>query len=218
MLKRFDTVKLFYDEYPYKLVVRNSLSHIFRDKNLPNAKQEIDKLQDFLVKGQPLTRTTYLRSETVELQTFLEAQKLYIEFNQFTDYKLRIENPLMQIYSHNYEWLVNITRRVKNCIELWEPNSKVQLEPNVILTDKPSIFEYKVTLGLEVDPGLATWITANPDKAKAGATCLKEIANKGYTRDFYIYIRDEKILQLLNLFVSNIARVDKLVYIAKTDK
>jgi hypothetical protein len=217
-LKRFDTVKLFYDEYPYKLVVRNSLSHIFRDKNLPNAKQEIDKLQDFLVKGQPLTRTTYLRSETVELQTFLEAQKLYIEFNQFTDYKLRIENPLMQIYSHNYEWLVNITRRVKNCIELWEPNSKVQLEPNVILTDKPSIFEYKVTLGLEVDPGLATWITANPDKAKAGATCLKEIANKGYTRDFYIYIRDEKILQLLNLFVSNIARVDKLVYIAKTDK
>lgn len=217
-MKRFDTVKLFYDEYPYKLVVRNSLSHIFRDKNLPNAKQEIDKLQDFLVKGQPLTRTTYLRSETVELQTFLEAQKLYIEFNQFTDYKLRIENPLMQIYSHNYEWLVNITRRVKNCIELWEPNSKVQLEPNVILTDKPSIFEYKVTLGLEVDPGLATWITANPDKAKAGATCLKEIANKGYTRDFYIYIRDEKILQLLNLFVSNIARVDKLVYIAKTDK
>ena len=207
-MKRFDTVKLFYDEYPYKLVVRNSLSHIFRDKNLPNAKQEIDKLQDFLVKGQPLTRTTYLRSETVELQTFLEAQKLYIEFNQFTDYKLRIENPLMQIYSHNYEWLVNITRRVKNCIELWEPNSKVQLEPNVILTDKPSIFEYKVTLGLEVDPGLATWITANPDKAKAGATCLKEIANKGYTRDFYIYIRDEKILQLLNLFVSNIARVD----------
>ena len=217
-MKRFDTVKLFYDEYPYKLVVRNSLSHIFRDKNLPNAKQEIDILQDFLVKGQPLTRTTYLRSETVELQTFLEAQKLYIEFNQFTDYKLRIENPLMQIYSHNYEWLVNITRRVKNCIELWEPNSKVQLEPNVILTDKPSIFEYKVTLGLEVDPGLATWITANPDKAKAGATCLKEIANKGYTRDFYIYIRDEKILQLLNLFVSNIARVDKLVYIAKTDK
>ena len=217
-MKRFDTVKLFYDEYPYKLVVRNSLSHIFRDKNLPNAKQEIDKLQDFLVKGQPLTRTTYLRSETVELQTFLEAQKLYIEFNQFTDYKLRIENPLMQIYSHNYEWLVNITRIVKNCIELWEPNSKVQLEPNVILTDKPSIFEYKVTLGLEVDPGLATWITANPDKAKAGATCLKEIANKGYTRDFYIYIRDEKILQLLNLFVSNIARVDKLVYIAKTDK
>jgi len=217
-LKKFDTVKLFYDEYPYKLVVRNSLSHIFRDKNLPNAKKEIDKLQDLLVKGQPLTRTAFLRSESVELQTFLEAQKLYIEFNQFTDYKLRIENPLMQIYSHNYEWLINITRKIKNCVELWEPNSKVELTPNVILIDKPNEFEYKVTLGLEVDPGLATWITANPDKAKAGATCLKEIANKGYTRDFYIYIRDEKILQLLSLFVTNIPRVDKLVYIAKTDK
>ena len=30
--------------------------------------------------------------------------------------------------------------------------------------------------------------------------------------------QDEKILQLLSLFVTNIARVDKLVYIAKTDK
>jgi len=185
-LKKFDTVKLFYDEYPYKLVVRNSLSHIFRDKNLPNAKKEIDKLQDLLVKGQPLTRTAFLRSESVELQTFLEAQKLYIEFNQYTDYKLRIENPLMQIYSHSYDWLINITRKIKNCVELWEPNSKVELAPNVILIDKPNDFEYKVTLGLEVDPGLATWIAANPDKAKAGATCLKEIANKGYTRDFYI--------------------------------
>lgn len=217
-MKKFDTVKLFYDEYPYKLVVRNSLSHIFRDKNLPNAKKEIDKLQDLLVKGQPLTRTAFLRSESVELQTFLEAQKLYIEFNQFTDYKLRIENPLMQIYSHSYDWLINITQKIKNCVELWEPNSKFNLEPNVILIDKPNTFRYKVTLGLEVDPGLATWITANPDKAKAGATCLREIANKGYTRDFYIYIRDEKILQLLSLFVTNIPRVDKLVYIAKTDK
>ena len=217
-MKKFDTVKLFYDEYPYKLVVRNSLSHIFRDKNLPNAKKEIDKLQDLLVKGQPLTRTAFLRSESVELQTFLEAQKLYIEFNQFTDYKLRIENPLMQIYSHSYDWLINITHKIKNCVELWEPNSKVELAPNVILIDKPNDFEYKVTLGLEVDPGLATWIASNPDKAKAGATCLKEIANKGYTRDFYIYIRDEKILQLLSLFVTNIPRVDKLVYIAKTDK
>jgi len=217
-LKKFDTVKLFYDEYPYKLVVRNSLSHIFRDKNLPNAKKEIDKLQDLLVKGKPLTRTAFLRSESVELQTFLEAQKLYIEFNQFTDYKLRIENPLMQIYSHSHDWLINITQKIKNCVELWEPNSKFNLQPNVILIDKPNEFEYKVTLGLEVDPGLATWITANPDKAKAGATCLREIANKGYTRDFYIYIRDEKILQLLSLFVTNIPRVDKLVYIAKTDK
>tara|TARA_B110000858_G_scaffold94508_1_gene108910 strand:- start:730 stop:1383 length:654 start_codon:yes stop_codon:yes gene_type:complete len=217
-LKKFDTVKLFYDEYPYKLVVRNSLSHIFRDKNLPNAKKEIDKLQDLLVKGKPLTRTAFQRSESIELQTFLEVQKLYIEFNQFLDYKLRIQNPLMTIYSHNYEWLINLTRKVKNCIEIWEPDSRFELKPNAILIDKPSEFEYKVTLGLEVDPGLATWITANPDKAKAGATCLKEIANKGYTRDFYIYIRDEKILQLLSLFVTNIARVDKLVYIAKTDK
>lgn len=217
-MQKRETVKLFYDEYPYKLVVRNGLSHIFRDKNLPVAKQEIDKLQDLLVKGKPLVRNTFLRTEPVELQTFLEAQKLYIEFIQANDYKLRIQNPLMQIYSHNYKWLLSIANKIKNCIEIWEPNPNVQLEPNIILIDKPTQFRYKVTLGLGVDPGLANWITNNPDKAKAGETCLKEIANKGYTKDFYIYVRDEKILQILNLFVSNMPRVDKLVYATKTDK
>ena len=44
-LNKFETTKLFYDEYPYKLVVVNALSHIFRDKNLSRAKEDLSKLQ-----------------------------------------------------------------------------------------------------------------------------------------------------------------------------
>ena len=44
------------------------------------------------------------------------------------------------------------------------------------------------------------------------------LANNGYVKGYYIYIRDEKIIQLLNLFIGNIQRIDKLVYIAKTYK
>lgn len=73
-------------------------------------------------------------------------------------------------------------------------------------------------MGDNVDPNLAEWIISNKDKAKAGPVCLQEIANNGYVKGYYIYIRDEKIIQLLNLFIGNIQRIDKLVYIAKTDK
>ena len=73
MLKKFDTIKLFYDEYPYKLVVRNSLSHIFRDKNLPNAKQEIDKLQDsLLATGFPYFEFEEMESYLAVLNSFMK--------------------------------------------------------------------------------------------------------------------------------------------------
>jgi len=34
----------------------------------------------------------------------------------------------------------------------------------------------------------------------------------------YFYARDEKIVQLLNLFVTKLARIDKLVYDSNIDK
>ena len=48
--------------------------------------------------------------------------------------------------------------------------------------------------------------------------CLETIERNGYTRGMYFYVRDEKILQLLSLFVSKLARVDKLVYNPNIDK
>ena len=132
--------------------------------------------------------------------------------------KTRIENNLIHVYSHNYNWLQQLASKF-NANEFWEPRIDIsKFDKNTIVIDEPSIYEYKVTLGDNVDPNLAEWIISNKDKAKAGPVCLQEIANNGYVKGYYIYIRDEKIIQLLNLFIGNIQRIDKLVYIAKTDK
>lgn len=214
-MKRCKTVKLFYDQYPYKITIRNALSHIFRDKNFSYAKSELDALQLQLDNGQPLQRRLYSKIANIQNNTFFEAQNLYIEFVKQKDFKLRIENPNMQVYSHDYDWLEHLIQRF-DVLAFWEPTSK--LEKNIILVDTAPEYQYKVTLDVSVDPALADWITNNPDKAKAGATCLKTIRNNGYARGFYFYARDDKILQLLNLFIGKVQRIDKLVYIAKTDK
>ena len=44
-MKKCETVKLFYNVYPYKVVLTNALATIFREKNLANAKEELDALQ-----------------------------------------------------------------------------------------------------------------------------------------------------------------------------
>jgi hypothetical protein len=79
-------------------------------------------------------------------------------------------------------------------------------------------YEYKVTLNRGVDPALADWIRKNTGKAKAGNLCLETIEQTGYTKGFYIYVRDTKVLQLLSLFIGKVQRVDKLVYNTNIDK
>lgn len=217
-MKTCETIKLFYNEYPYKVVVTNALSSIFREKNLAQAKTVLDDLQYLYEQEEPLVRVYGRRVEHLSFKTFFEAKNLYIEFSKKIDFKLRIEGNIMSVYSHNYSWLQHLATKF-NANEFWEPRIDIsKFDKNTIIIDEPSMYEYKVTLGDSVDPSLADWIISNEDKAKAGAICLQEIANNGYVKGFYIYIRDEKIIQLLNLFISNIQRIDKLVYIAKTDK
>lgn len=216
--KKCETVKLFYDEYPYKLVISNSLAHIFRSKNLAFAKSELDNLQYLYDTGQPLLRKNRYREKTIDPEIFFEARKLYIEFSKHPDFKLRIENPKMQIYSHDYDWLIYMSSNFDNTLEFWEPNNLSILEPKVILVHGPVDFEYKITMDLGVDSALAKWIRENPSKAKAGEVCLQTIETNGFTKGLYFYVRDQKILHLLNLFIGKIQRIDKLVSIAKSDK
>ena len=220
LLNSRETTKLFYDVYLYKLVVVNGLSYLFRDKNLSLAKEELDLLQQQYDSDEPLTRGSYGFKYPVEHNTFIEAKNLYIEFCKQEDFKLRISNPHMQVYSHDYDWLVMLSLKIKSAYELWEPKLEnvTALDKNVILVNHPIKYLYKVTLGQSCDKNLANWIRNNPDKAKAGNTCLETIERKGYVRGLYFYARDEKILQLLNLFVGKLARIDKLVYNTNIDK
>lgn len=217
-MKKCETTKLFYNIYPYKVVLTNALATIFREKNLAHAKEELDALQRCFDQNLPLVRKRWRKEEHLSYKTFFDAKNLYIEFSKNLDFKLRVDYNTMQIYSHEYAWLKLIAEKFK-ANEFWEPIVDLnKLEKNVIVVKEKPAYEYKITLDTNVDPNLADWIDNNPGKAKAGAKCLDCIRNNGYTRGFYFYVRDDKILQLLNLFTGKLQRIDKLVYIAKTDK
>ena len=71
-MKKFDTVKLFYDEYPYKISVTNSLCHLFRDKNLSFAKAELDALQHQYEEGNSLVRKSWSKEIHIEKNSFFD--------------------------------------------------------------------------------------------------------------------------------------------------
>ena len=215
MLQIRETKKLFYDEYPYKLVVRNALTHIFRERNYRSAQIALDDLQLKYEKGEPLSTGTF-RVYTYEVETFLECKMLYEEFVKSEDFKIRVENPLIQIYSHNKPWLSQLSKKVRDATELWSPHSVIA--KNTIIVDSPVVYSYKITMGSRVDPALGKWIVNNPNKAKIGSVALREICNRGFVKGMYFYVRDEKILNLVNLMLGKTCRVDKLIYKQDLDK
>jgi len=59
---------------------------------------------------------------------------------------------------------------------------------------------------------VSIWIEKNPDKVRAGSILLYNIENNISTNGQYIYVKDEKVMLLLELMLGQaIRRIDKLV-------
>lgn len=219
----FETKKLFYDQYKYKIVMLNSLGYIFKKKQMPLARGVLDSLQTQLDEGVVLvTGRNQWRTHLISTAVFLETKRLYKEFCKATDYKIRVELTSLTVYSNDQTWLKTLCKIAESPREFWEPppgTDAIIEEINVILTRNPTEYEYKVTLlAGEVDPGLANWIRANEGMAKASLRCLQSIETQSPKRGLYIYVRDKKVLQLISLMLNKVGRIDKLVHISDKDK
>jgi hypothetical protein len=222
MIDNSYTTKLFYDQYLYKLVITNSLASIFRNNNLAYARGQLDRIQLDYESNSVLRLTMYSRNIAITKQEFVAAKILLSELDIRDDYKIRIENPNMSIYSNNKQWIKTLIAKPLVTKEFWEPKlgtTDLLVKNNIIITDESFGFKYKITLKDRIDSQFYNWLIANPNKVKIGTTCLQSIKNSNYVRGFYMYIKDEKILQLITLMIgTSIARIDNLVYPAINDK
>ena len=165
-----------------------------------------------------LSNVYYNQRRPVEIRTYRDAIRLYNIFNNDVDFKLRIESSCIQIYSNNLEWLKKIKECSLNPLEFWTPKEGIDLSEKTIVLKRKMPYEFRVTLGKQTDPNLAKWIKNNPDKARATDNLLDQLENNGYTKGLYFYVKNEKILDLVSLFVSNPQRIDRIIYESDMDK
>ena len=217
-MQTLKTTKLFYDQYMYRLVVQHNLGIIFRDKNLSYARSILDSLQQQAETGDEINWKRSLRyTMPVTRDALVTAQFLLAEFTAqgHDNYKLRCEHPFLNIYTNDIHWVESLKNRNLSIESFTQPSIEDinNLKPKVIITNEnPIEFQYKVTVGNQVSSGLGDWITANPDKCKAGNKFLQEVKNNGYVNGMYFYVRDEKVLQLIQIIIGgNIKRVDKFI-------
>ena len=222
-MKQFETTKLFWGEYLYRISLRNTLSPIFREKNLSHSRQVLDKLQQSYEKGDPLFLYHGTRQKPIAEENFFDAKRLYIAFSRFENYKVRVESTHLSIYSNDLDWIEKLSKDLdqESLISIHKPNPNFtdKLDKNIILIDADIGYEYKVTLGYRSgSPEFARWAEKNPKMIKVGTKAKQEMMNSGYVSGMYFYARDERTLQLCNLMLSNIRRIDKLVVKQDIDK
>lgn len=223
-MKHFETTKLFYNRYKYKLVLRTALAKHINPSKLTRLSEILDGLQRQADAGQAnLTFLTGMFNRSITSEELYESKRIYKELLRSTEYRTRAEGITLSVYSNNWHWLLKLKSKVDDPQELWRPrkeSEKTIEAPNVIVVKQPPSYEFKVMLSTysKIDPGLAEWIEANPTLAKTGKKTLSRIRNPRYTPSGHVYVRDLKVLNLLSFMVSNIGRVDKLVYVADKDK
>jgi hypothetical protein len=224
-LKQYETNKLFWGKYLYKLCIRNSIGSIFRDKNLSHAREILDKLQSQYEFGESLHIQYWRRTQHVSEKAFLDANKLYKFISRTNDYTLRIEGTNICVYSNNREWLHSLKSAISkdSIIGIWEPNTDYLklLDSNTIIVDKDNGYKFKVTLSANNSmslEGFANFTKANPKQIRVGPVLMEELEKNGYVNNLYFYARDEKTIQLCRLMLDNIRRIDKLVVKSDIDK
>lgn len=222
-MKRLETTKLFWGEYQYRLSLKNTLSPIFREKNLSHARQVLDKLQQMYEKGELLYLAQGTRRKPITEESFFDAKRLYIAFSKCLEYKVRVESTTLSIYSNDVSWIEKLATDVESSslISIHKPDPKFinSLNPNTILVEENIGYEYKVTLGYRSgSPEFAAWAEKNPKLIKIGSKAKEEMLRSGYVNGMYFYARDERTLQLCNLMLSNIRRIDKLIVKQDIDK
>jgi hypothetical protein len=222
---------MFYSEYLYKLVFRNELSTIFRSdyvqrEKLNYARVSLDKLTEQKRNNLPMHRKQWNADVLIKEEEYLDALDLYSSLKNVDEYKLMIDTAsVISVYSNDKSLLLNLASKLRTkSVEFWSPNQDyidiLTSKTKVVIVDTRPELSLRVWFNnRRINLEFANWIRANTDKCKIGSVALKSLETNGYLGGLYIYLRDEKILNLVTIIAgSSIRTVEKLVCKDDIDK
>ena len=230
-MKQFESSKLFYSEYLYKLVFRNELNVIFRSElqkkeKLSYARNQLDTLTEQYRNNLPLYKKQWRAEILININDYFDAMSTYSILKKSNEYKLRIDPySTITLFSNNKDFLLDLGSRLKtDTLEFWEPDPNhieiLKSKTKIQIVDKIPKLPIKVWFNsTRINQDFGNWIRANNDKCRIGTIALDSLESYGYMNGLYIYLRDEKVLNLVTLLAgASIRSVEKLVYRGDIDK
>lgn len=231
-MRYYETTKLFYNKYLYKLNFSNELNTIFRtefqkDGRLSLARQKLDELRLFHREGLPMEIPIWRTVKKIREEDYIEARHLYATLLRTKeDYRIRVESwGGITVFANSEELLNKIAKGISNRrrLEFYRPDPNVinEIKPNIIISPNPVEWPIKVTLGCNIRnySSFAKWAENNPDKVRIGKKALESLHSHGFVDGYYFFVKTEKVLSIINIIIGdNIRRIDHVVYKSNIDK
>jgi len=225
-MKLYESNKLHYNKYLYKLVISNQCANYFRtefqkDGQLSFARQKLDQLSREFD-----SKKTYIEIpfgtrffDRIPVEHYYDAIEIYRYLKNKKSYQVRVETHTLILYSNDRKFLITLGNKLRHpYIELHEPNiENIELltkHKNVIIVKSTPEYEFKITLGRKKGSrSLAKWIESNPKLAKMGDIALYACSEESYVKGYYFFVRDAKTLLIAQMMVGdNIQRIDRMVF------
>lgn len=202
-----DTVSLFSGKYQYKVCLITPAAGWFRSKDFGYAEERIKNRKTSNLYYPP---KTHFKND----QEVTYALKLCDLLKTFEDFDVRVETPTISIYTNNpkqIETLVNLNPDAVKYMCMPNKNNPA-LEKGAVIVKKLD-YQYKAYLGATKQSyeNFVQWSTDNK-KIKMPKKCTKDLLKSYSFGGGYFYVKDEKTLTMVKMFLGDaIIRVDSVI-------
>ena len=197
------------DKYQYKTVLICPVASWFRGVNLEYVREKLLESKSCQLVDTPLW--SKLRNKK-DLEYCL---KLEHALSTIKDFSVRVEHPLISLYSNNINDIVSISNidpeRVKY---VSKPGDEVRpkLEKNTILLPKIK-YGFKITLGKSTrsHENFISW-AAKSEHVKLTKSCIRALSRSKSWGGSYFYAKDERSITMVRMFLTaEISRIDRVI-------
>ena len=201
-----DTTKLFMNKYKYKIVLVCPVANWFRGNDLAFVSSKFGELAD------PEQYPVWLKIKTPKDLEYCKT--LHNVMFKLSDYELRIEHPLINVYTNvsvNLEKLASIDPDRVKYISV--PNkANPELANNTVIVKKLD-FDYKIFLGKtkQNHTNFIEWCKNNK-KIKLTPTAKRSLSRNSSWGGSYFYVKGDQTLTMVRMFVGgSIAKIESVI-------
>ena len=188
-----ETKKLFFDEFPYKIVLRTKYARWFRNE------QDLEVIKNRIWSNINDVHVEYVRNVLGELETI-------------DKFKFRVETPFLSIYLNNEDALNSILNIDTSMVKYYSKPLTNLIAGEVVVKSLPYGFKVFLDRTTQSHASFVEWAEAQPTKFRLPKSCKTQLCKQRNFRSIYFYAKDENSILLARMQLgSAIKSIEKIV-------
>lgn len=208
-MKYKETRSLFLGKYQYKIALVCSSATLFRGGDIDNAVLELAKIDI-----RAPEHFSYWSSRIKSAEDLEYVRSLCSDFKKMTEYDLRVEQPIINIYTNDVKSVKLFEKKYADTIKfISKPSEEGVLTSDTIIMNKMN-FEYRITMGATKQEysSFVEWAENHP-KIKLTKSCKRDlIRGKSWGGTHFYVTGDNNLLMTKMHLGGTISKVQRIIH------